>query len=72
MPGLTTAMVSVCDSVTCPDTNASVSTVPGSITINLGTVNASIPSDRYFFTSLVPFVVPAIPLGTISATMRQN
>lgn len=63
VPGLTTAMVSVCDSVSCPTTN--IILAPG--TVDLVTVSIT----GYPFTSLVPFIAPSISFNTISTTMRQ-
>ncbi|QDL37127.1 TadE/TadG family type IV pilus assembly protein [Rhodoferax sediminis] len=65
VPALTAAMVSVCDSVSCPTTNQNQPT--GSGVINLVTVTIT----GYPFTSLVPFVMPSITFGDISTTMRQ-
>jgi Flp pilus assembly protein TadG len=72
VPGLTTAMVSVCDRVSCPDTHA-LQTVPaiaggGSLgQVNLVTVSVS----GYTFNSVVPLIVPTVSFGPISATMVQ-
>ena len=65
VPNLTTAMVSVCDSASCPSSHLNIAT--GSGVINLVTVTVN----GYSFTSLVPFVVPNIPFTPISTTMRQ-
>ncbi|MBA5639929.1 pilus assembly protein [Duganella sp. LX20W] len=65
VPDLTTDMVSVCDSISCPSTNLNQAT--GSGVINLVTVTIS----GYPFTSLVPFVAPSITFNNISTTMRQ-
>ena len=64
-PNLTTAMVSVCDSTSCPGTHQNQPT--GSGVINLVTVTVT----GYPFTSLVPFVVPSMTFDAISTTMRQ-
>ncbi|HJV00200.1 MAG TPA: TadE/TadG family type IV pilus assembly protein [Burkholderiaceae bacterium] len=64
-PGLTTDMVSVCDSVSCPSTHQNQAT--GSGVINLVTVTIS----GYPFTSLVPFIAPSVTFNNISTTMRQ-
>lgn len=64
-PGLTTAMVTVCDSVSCPSTHQNQAT--GSGVINLVTVTIS----GYPFTSLVPFIAPSVTFNNISTTMRQ-
>lgn len=62
--GLTTAMVTVCDSVTCAGTHAAQPTGSGSV--NLVTVTVT----GFPFTSIVPFVVPAMVFNNISTTMR--
>ncbi|MGE5469746.1 MAG: TadE/TadG family type IV pilus assembly protein [Bacteroidota bacterium] len=64
-PGLTTAMVSVCDTTNCAGTHLNQST--GSGVVNLVTVTIS----DYPFISLVPSLVPNLTFGDISATMRQ-
>jgi Flp pilus assembly protein TadG len=65
VPGLTTTMVSVCDSISCPGTHQNRPT--GSGVINLVTVSIS----GYAFTSLVPLIIPNVTFGSISTTMRQ-
>lgn len=65
VPGLTTAMVSVCDSISCPGNHQNQAT--GSGVINLVTVTIT----GYPFTSIVPLVIPDITFGSISTTMRQ-
>lgn len=65
LPGLTTAMVSICDSTSCPSTHQNQAT--GSGVINLVTVTIS----GYPFTSLVPFIAPDLTFNNISTTMRQ-
>jgi Flp pilus assembly protein TadG len=71
LPGLTTAMVTVCDSVSCAGTHANQAT--GSGVINLVTVSI----DGYVFTPVVPLPVFTNLAGTtltfnnISTTMRQ-
>jgi Flp pilus assembly protein TadG len=67
-PGLTTAMVSVCDSVSCPGTHQAVGSAPA---MNLVTVTIGGAGNPYHFTSLVEFVVPGFDFGPISVTMRQ-
>jgi Flp pilus assembly protein TadG len=66
LPGLTTAMVSICDASLCPATNANQLT--GSGTVNL--VTASINS--YPYTSVVGFVIPSMNFNTITVTMRAQ
>lgn len=73
LPGLTTAMVSICDPQSCPSTHATQGTAP---VINLVTVTIGGPNSPYTFESLAPFTpalfgVPSFDFGTISATMRQ-
>jgi len=65
LPDLSTAMVSVCDSVACPSTHMNQAT--GSGVINLVTVSIS----GYSFSSMVPQVAPSVTFNTIGTTMRQ-
>jgi len=66
-PGLTTAMVNICDATACPATHAAVPT--GSGTVNLVTVSIS----GYVYNSIVTYVAPAtMNFNDISATMRGN
>lgn len=71
LPGLTTAMVAVCDSVSCAGTHANQPT--GSGVINLVTVTVS----GYTFTPVVPLSVfsnlsgSTITFSDVSTTMRQ-
>lgn len=65
VPNLTVAMVSMCDSVSCPTLFQNQPT--GSGVINL----VSVTITAYPFSSLIPFVVPDISFGPISTTMRQ-
>lgn len=65
VPNLTTAMVNVCDSVSCPGSHQGQAT--GSGVINLVTVTVN----GYPFTSLVPLLLPSMNFGAISTTMRQ-
>jgi Flp pilus assembly protein TadG len=76
LPGLTTTMVSICDSVVataCPgEAHTAVITGAGAInlvTVNVGGVNA-IP---YVFNFLTPYVsaTPSINFGRIHVTMQQ-
>lgn len=66
--GLTTAMVSICDATSCPATNQAQGSNP---VVNLVTVTIGGANNPYTFQSVVPFVVPNIPFGAISVTMRQ-
>ena len=65
VPGLTSAMVSVCDSLNCPGSHQNQAT--GSGVINLVTVTVT----GYPFTSIVPLIIPDIQFGAIRTTMRQ-
>lgn len=67
-PGLTTAMVSVCDAVSCAPTHQAQGSAP---VVNLVTLTIGGANQPYTFDSAVPFVVPDIPFGAISVTMRQ-
>jgi Flp pilus assembly protein TadG len=71
VPGLTTAMVDVCDASLCPATHQAVSTGTG--TINLVTVYIGQPT-AFQFKVLVPLVTQnsgSLTFNVISATMRQ-
>jgi Flp pilus assembly protein TadG len=66
-PGLTTAMVDICDAITCAGTHASVGT--GSGVINLVTVRIT----GYTYNSIVTFAAPAtLNFSDISVTMRSH
>lgn len=67
-PGLTTAMVSICDAVSCVATHQAQGSAP---VINLVTLTIGSAAHPYTFNSVVPFVVPNIPFGPISVTMKQ-
>jgi Flp pilus assembly protein TadG len=73
IPGLTTAMVSICDPVSCPATHAAVPTGTG--VANLVTVQVG-GQAGYTFGSMAPFMpaafgVPSLNFAPIAATMRQ-
>lgn len=70
VPGLTSSMVSVCHAMdpACAATHQSQGASP---VINLVTVTIGGANAPFTFQSLVSFVVPDIPFGAISATMRQ-
>jgi Flp pilus assembly protein TadG len=75
VPGLTTAMVSVCDPANCAATNANVATGTG--VINLVTVTVGGANNPYQFTSMAPFLpaafgISSVNFSAISVTMRQN
>ena len=65
-PGLTTAMVSICDASLCPGTHANQLTGLGSI--NLVTVGIQ----SYAFNSVVEFVIPDMTFNHISVTLRAQ
>ena len=65
LPGLTLSMITVCDRVLCPATHNVQPTTLG--VVNLVTVTVT----GYPFTSMVPFAMPSIAFGPISATMVQ-
>ena len=68
-PGLTLAMVSICDALACPADHAAQGTAP---VINLVTVSIGGPNATpYTFDSIFSFVVPDIQFGPIRATMKQ-
>lgn len=70
VPDLTTAMITICDSATCPATHFAW-TPPGTPTapaVNLVTVTIT----GYAFTPVLAFVVPSpLTFNDISTTMRQ-
>jgi Flp pilus assembly protein TadG len=65
LPGLTLAQITVCDRLSCPGTHNLQPTTRG--VVNLVTVTIT----GYPFTSMVPFAMPSITFGAISATMVQ-
>ncbi len=71
VPGLTTAMVSLCDPVACPGTHASVPMGTG--VANLVTVTVGGGANPYTFQSLAAFVpaLESFAFAPISASMRQ-
>jgi Flp pilus assembly protein TadG len=68
VPGLTLAMVDVCDASLCPTTHQSVSTGTGTINIVSVYIGRQTP---FTFESAVPFVTNNLNFNVISATMRQ-
>lgn len=68
-PGLTLAMVSICDALACPADHAAQGTAPvvNLVTVSIGGPNAT----RYTFVSMFSFALPDILFGPISATMKQ-
>ena len=68
-PGLTLAMVNICDPLACPADHQAQGTAPviNLVTVSIGGQNTT----RYTFTSLFSFVLPDIQFGPISVTMKQ-
>lgn len=69
VPGLTTAMVSICDALACPADHAAQGSAPvlNLVSVTIGGPNAA----PYTFNSLVSFIVPDIQFAPIGATMKQ-
>lgn len=69
VPGLTLAMVSICDAIACPPDHALQGSAPviSLVTVSIGGQNAT----PYTFVSIFSFVVPDIQFGPISVTMKQ-
>lgn len=67
-PGLTLGMVSVCDAVSCVATHQTQGSAP---VVNLVTLSIGNANNPFTFTSIAPYLVPDIPFGAISVTMRQ-
>ena len=65
VPGLELSHVSACDRIGCPGTHNLQPTGRGVVDLVTITVNG------YPFTSMVPFAMPSINFGPISATMSQ-
>lgn len=65
-PGLTTAMVALCDASLCAGTHANQPTGLGSV--NLVTVSVQ----GYAYNSVVQFVVPNMTFNNIAATLRAQ
>lgn len=71
-PGLTTAMVSICDQSNCPATHQGQTTGAGSINLVSVTIGGGQGAGTaYQFVSAVPFVIPNINFGPITTTLRQ-
>lgn len=71
VPGLTLAQVSVCDPVGCPSTHANVSTGQGGVNLVSVTIGGT-GAAAFQFTSLVPWVIPSITFGPVTATMAAQ
>lgn len=74
VPGLTSAMVSICDPVSCPTTHYQLAA--GSTSVNLVTVSigsAASPVVLQAISTLMPalFGMTSIPLAPVSATLPQ-
>ncbi|QPF73554.1 pilus assembly protein [Roseateles sp. DAIF2] len=65
-PGLTTAMVTICDASLCPGSHANQLTGLGAVNL----VTASV--EGYTYNSIVKFVVPSMNFNRISVTMRAQ
>lgn len=71
VPDLTLAQVSICDSLSCPGTHASVTTGQG--TVNLVSVTIGGPNaEPYTFTSLAPWGIPDITFSPVTTTMASQ
>lgn len=68
--GLTLAMISVCDPVSCATTHANVPTGEG--TTSLVSVFINTGNERFRFMSLVPWVIPNVDFSRISITMASS
>jgi Flp pilus assembly protein TadG len=68
-PGLTAAMVNICDAASCPATHATQPMNGGSGTIDLVTVSIN----GYVYNSIITYVAPAtLNFNNISVTMRGD
>lgn len=69
VPGLTTAMVSVCDALSCPADHAMQGSAPvlNLVSVTIGGPNAA----PFVFDSMVSFILPDIAFGPIGVTMKQ-
>lgn len=68
--GLTLAMISECDPVSCVATHFNVQTGEGTTSLVSVSINAG--SSKFNFTSLVPWVIPDITFSPISITMASS
>lgn len=68
--GLTLDMISVCDPVSCAGTHDNVPTGEGPTDLVSVYINAG--SNKFSFTSLVPWVIPDISFSRISTTMAAS
>lgn len=69
VPGLTAAMVSICDAASCPADHAAQGSAPvlNLVSVTIGGPNAA----PFVFDSVVSFILPDIAFGPIGATMKQ-
>ena len=65
-PGLTIAMITVCDATLCPSTHKNQPTSLGAINLVTASVNG------YAYNSLVEFIVPDMTFNNIAATLRAQ
>ncbi|HEY9065127.1 MAG TPA: TadE/TadG family type IV pilus assembly protein [Burkholderiaceae bacterium] len=65
-PGLTTAMVTICDATLCPATHANQPTGLGAVNL----VTAGVQG--YAYNSAVQFVIPDMTFNNISTTLRAQ
>lgn len=68
--GLTLAMISVCDPVSCVATHSNVPTGEGTTSLVSVTIGAA--DNKFGFTSFVSWVIPDIEFGPISITMASS
>ena len=68
--GLTLAMISLCDPVSCVATHANVPTGEGTTSLVSVTINAG--DTKFQFNSLVPWVIPDITFSPIGITMASS
>lgn len=69
VPGLTLAMISVCDPVGCPSTHANVPTGEGTVSVVSVTVGTASP---FSFTSIMPWAVKSLNFGPVSISMASS
>lgn len=70
VPNLSLGMISVCDPVSCPSTHANVSTGQG--TTSLVSVVIGAGTNRYAFTSVIPWVIPSMSFAPVGITMVSS
>ncbi len=72
LDGLTLAMISLCDPVSCAPTHANVPTGQGTTSLVSVVINAERNTNKFRFTSLVPWVIRDITFSPISITMASS